>query len=345
MTGGNKQLLDFLENPSFRGMVLHGKDVIFWEEWLKQNPKQLAIYELAVRVLKEINDDTEPWDSTNKAALLTKLNQNRNFKSPGFRFDPRAMVRVMIVVAGIGAGIFWWYMGSWKIPDNKVDEQSSNTVQWIVKTNPAGQKSKMILPDGSSVTLNSASEMTYSTDFAKKNREVHLKGEAFFEVVRDSLLAFEVFTDSLVTQALGTSFNIKNYPEMPQRVQLTAGSVSVSQENNFQNPILLHPGEEAVLAPSKNLQTQAFDISKATLWKEGILHFDKASFEEVITTLERWYGVDIVIENLPRRSFNVTAEFQKDYLENVLHSLGFTFEFNYEIDNKKVTIKFNSKTL
>ena len=178
----------------------------------------------------------------------------------------------------------------------------------------------------------------------KKNREIHLKGEAFFEVAKDSFLVFEVFAGSLLTRALGTSFNIKNYPEMSQRIQLTSGTVLVSQSKDMQEPIQLNPGQEVVLTPFKELMTQEFDINKATLWKDGILHFQTATFPEVISTLERWYGVHITVENLPGKTLHVTAEFQKDYLENVLHSLGFTFDFNYSIVNKQVTIHFNQKT-
>jgi len=344
MTGKNKQVSDLLEDASFREMVLTGKDVKIWQEWIKKHPDQQATFDLAVRVLEEINQDTQPWEASNKAALLYKINRNRTIGPVGSIYNPKVILPGLVLVVGMVVGI-WGYMGSWKTPDSGFAEQQPLELAWTVKSNPAGQKSKIILPDGSNVTLNSASEISYSTEFAKKNREIHLKGEAFFEVVSDSLLVFEVYAGSLVTQALGTSFNIKNYPDIPQRVQLTTGSVRVSQENYLQNPILLNPGQEAVLTQNKNLQTQSFDIGKATAWKEGILYFNKASFEEVVTTLERWYGVSIHIENVPHKSFDVTAEFKKDYLENVLHSLGFTFNFNYAIDNKKVTIRFRPKSL
>ena len=131
---------------------------------------------------------------------------------------------------------------------------------------------------------------------------------------------------------------------MSQRIQLTSGTVLVSQSKDMQEPIQLNPGQEVVLTPFKELMTQEFDINKATLWKDGILHFQTATFPEVISTLERWYGVHITVENLPGKTLHVTAEFQKDYLENVLHSLGFTFDFNYSIVNKQVTIHFNQKT-
>ncbi|WP_158860936.1 FecR family protein [Lunatibacter salilacus] len=345
MTGGKKQLLDFLEDPSFREMVLNGKHVLFWKEWIKLNPDQKATYDLAVRVLLEINKDSEAWDSSTKAALLTKINQNRFNKSPGSAINRIPALRLIAMVTLLIGGILWWYTENYQSSGKTLTEQSAVDLEWIVKSNPPGQKSKLILPDGSNVTLNAASEISYSTDFAKRNREIHLKGEAYFEVVSDSLLAFEVFAGDLITRALGTSFNIKNYPEMSQRVQLTSGRVVVSQSNDLLEAIHLNPGQEVVMTAINNLKTQDFDIAKATLWKDGILHFNRATFPEVVSTLERWYGVNITTEYLPRKSLSVTAEFQRDYLENVLHSLSFTFDFNYSIENKNVTIQFNPKSL
>lgn len=345
MTGGRKQISDFLEDASFRDMVLHDKHVLFWREWIRLNPNQKATYDLAVRILLEINEGSETWEISEKAALLEKINQNRLQKSSKSSFNPKALLRLLGIVTLLLGGIFWWYTEYSQLSNKSYTAQPTINPVWITKSNPPGQKSRIRLPDGSHVTLNAASELAYTTDFAKENREVHLKGEAFFEVASDSLLVFEVYSGSLVTRALGTSFNIKNYPEVNQRVQLTSGRVVVRSSDDLQEPIHLNPGQELVMTSQKSLKTQEFDITKATLWKDGILHFNSATFPEVISTLERWYGVKITIKNLPRKPINVTAEFQKDYLENVLHSLGFTFDFKYDIEDKNVTVQFNPKSL
>lgn len=345
MTGGKKQLSDFLEDESFRERVLHDKHVLFWKEWIRLNPNQKATYDLAVRILLEINEGSESWDISSKAALLAKINQTRIQKSSNSSVNPKRLLRLTGLVAVLLGGVFWWYTEYAQLSNKTHTEQPTINPEWIVKSNPAGQKSRIRLPDGSHVTLNAASEITYSTDFAKRNREVHLKGEAFFEVASDSLLVFEVYSGSLVTRALGTSFNIKNYPEINQRVQLTSGRVVVRSSDDHQEPIHLNPGQELVMTSQRGLKTQEFDITKATLWKDGILHFNRAAFPEVVLTLERWYGVKITIDNLPQKPINVTAEFKKDYLENVLHSLGFTFHFKYAIENKNVVIQFNPKSI
>jgi ferric-dicitrate binding protein FerR (iron transport regulator) len=174
---------------------------------------------------------------------------------------------------------------------------------------------------------------------------VYLKGEAFFEVAPDSLLAFKVYSGALVTHALGTAFNIRNYEDMDHKVQLTSGKVSVLHGSGPESTIYLDPGQELILGRQGRLVKKDFDANKALLWKEGILHFDKAPFNEVVATLERWYGVQINLKNSPGRSIIVSAEFQKDYLSNVLNSLGYSFGFSYTLHQKKVTIQFNGNTI
>lgn len=345
MTGGKKQLLDFLEDPSFREMVLQDKHELFWKEWVRLNPDQKATHDLAVRLLLEINEGSDSWNASSKVALLAKINQKRFTKTSGPKFNKRTVFRFGAFAAMLAGFLFLWFSGKFQSSKEIISEQPTINLEWVVKSNPAGQKSKLTLPDGSTVTLNASSEITYPPDFSKKNREIHLKGEAFFEVASDSLLEFEVYSGSLVTRALGTSFNIKNYPELNQRVQLTSGRVVVRSSDDHQEPIHLNPGQELVMTSERGLKTQEFDITKATLWKDGILHFNRAAFPEVVLTLERWYGVKITIDNLPQKPINVTAEFKKDYLENVLHSLGFTFHFKYAIENKNVVIQFNPKSI
>ena len=168
MAGEKKQLVDFLEDLSFREMVLHGKHLLLWKEWVKLNPDQKATYDLAVRVLLEIDEDSELWDTSTKAALLTKINENRFTESQGFRLNATTVVRLLALVPMLIAVVFWWYSENFQSSAVILTEQAPTNLEWIVKSNPAGQKSKLILPDGSMVILNAASEITYSADFAKK---------------------------------------------------------------------------------------------------------------------------------------------------------------------------------
>jgi transmembrane sensor len=101
-----------------------------------------------------------------------------------------------------------------KAPDATIafaDEPHPGLEQRI---NPAGQKSVLFLSDGSKVWLNAASNISYVKDFGEQDRrDVYLDGEAFFDVVANAEKPFVVHTSSIKIKVLGTSFNVKSYPE------------------------------------------------------------------------------------------------------------------------------------
>ncbi len=209
----------------------------------------------------------------------------------------------------------------------------------ILKSNPPGQKSRVYLPDGSVVNLNSGSEIKYTEGF-HGGRIVYLKGEAFFDVKKDSLRPFTVVSGRLSTTALGTSFNINAFGG-DEEVVLVTGKVSV-KDGATQNELLLDPGEKVQV----NAQHERFDKEEAnvlvhTYWKDGILYFDKVKMADVIDALERWYGVSITIKGeIPND--RCTGLFKKnEYLTNVLNILSHSVAFNYQLDDKEVKITFN----
>lgn len=209
----------------------------------------------------------------------------------------------------------------------------------IVKSNPPGQKSRVYLPDGSVVNLNSGSYLSYTEGF-HDGRVVYLEGEAFFDVKKDSLRAFTVHSGRLSTTALGTSFNINAYGE-DEEVVLVTGQVSVTDAGS-RDEILLDPGEKVMIkATDSTLKKERVNIAAYTYWKDGVLYFDKASMQDVIKVLERWYGVSISVEGtIPNDK--CTGLFKKnEYLTNVLNVLSHSVAFNYKLNDNRVKLMFN----
>ncbi|RED95298.1 FecR family protein [Marinoscillum furvescens] len=225
---------------------------------------------------------------------------------------------------------------------NQSAEQQQIVAQYeqVSKSNPAGQKSKVYLPDGTIVNLNSESSITYTEGFAN-GREVHLSGEAFFDVTEDPSRPFTVHSGGLATTALGTSFNINSYNKGQTEVVLVTGKVKVVKEGADQL-VYLDPGEKATLSDRNDLNKSEANLTTATYWKEGILYFDRTDISEVVTTLERWYGVRIDAKNLPQ--VKCYGTFQKnEYLTNVLDVLSHSVGFGYEINGKEVKLDFKQK--
>lgn len=336
---------DFLENESFRASIRSGRLDPEWNIWLKENPDKEELYNRAARILEEIKNDSEGLAPQRKEILLTRIRQSmKNDKHLSMKMGASSRSHTRYRVAALGLVLFLsltyvLFQIEWTNKQELVTY--AIPIQWVTKSNPKGQKSRIILPDGSTITLNSDSEIKYRKDFSTNNREVHLTGEAFFEVAPDSLLEFKVHSGSLVTKALGTAFNIRYYDDLGQRIQLTSGRVFVLKESGLDEPIYLEPGQEVVLNKESRMEKKSFDIEKALLWKDNVIFFEDTPFPEVIRTLERWYGVKIEVKNKPKRDLLISTEFHSDYLVNVLNTLGYSFGFSYTVDKKNISIQFN----
>jgi transmembrane sensor len=226
--------------------------------------------------------------------------------------------------------------------DSKENQIAQIVPKEIIRSASKGQKSKISLPDGSIVFLNAESSIKYMDNFTE-NRTIHLSGEAFFEVAKNEKYPFEVITENLTTTAIGTSFNINAYNTASKiEVSLASGKVKIA-ESISKSQVEINPGEGITYLPLySSFQMQTVDIQNIINWKEGILQFEKLPLPEVIEILERWYGVQIEITGKnPSPQLKCTGTFKpNEYLSNVLNVLGHSIEFNYTIDDKKITLEF-----
>jgi transmembrane sensor len=218
----------------------------------------------------------------------------------------------------------------------------------VTKSNTVGRKSEIHLKDGTVVNLNSESELSYHEVFSDTARIVWLDGEAFFDVVKDPTRPFYVISQNVVVKALGTSFNVSGYSDSDQlRISLATGKVLVSDnKGKLSSEIILLPGQEVFY--QKDNQTFSpvvnFESNEVEGWKDGLLFFEKADLEEIIVTLERWYGVEIQVISHPNIKMNYTGQFKSQNLKNVLMSMGFVNNFEFEINNKNVLLNFKNET-
>ena len=126
-------------------------------------------------------------------------------------------------------------------------------------------------------------------------------------------------------------------------VALTSGKIMIQKDeltNN--NSMIINPGEGVVYRPEENeeLSKINININEAKNWKDGILEFKKASMDETIIMLSRWYGVEILLNNKPLRNWEISGIYDNEYLENILETLSFSQGFEYEFKGKQVYITF-----
>lgn len=184
----------------------------------------------------------------------------------------------------------------------------SSTVSYTVTTGTAGKEIgyntlttpragqyQLLLPDGSHVWLNNASDIRYPVSFAGNTRTVEVTGEAYFEVAKDVNRPFIVKLKDQTIEVLGTSFNTKAFGNEPTtETTLLQGSVKVK---NGKDSVDLLPDQQAQTTTNGNLRLVK-DVSAENIisWKSGFFNFGRVSFKEVMRQLERWYDVDVTYE-------------------------------------------------
>jgi len=183
------------------------------------------------------------------------------------------------------------------------------------------------LPDGTTIWLNEGSELTYQSAYNKERREVVLRGEGYFEVKRNVSKPFVVRTGKVTTEVLGTSFNLRGYPE-EQVVELAVTQGKVNFGGSA--PAAVNTGEAATFdVTSQQVHVRRADLNAAA-WKTGKLYFKNAALREVIRDLERYYHVKIEAKDRALLDCRLAVYFDHMPLEEVLHVICLTLNVNYD---------------
>ncbi len=210
----------------------------------------------------------------------------------------------------------------------------------VIKSTPSGKKSLITLPDGSVVKLNAESYLEYPEKFSDE-RQVKLVGEAFFEVQKDSLHPFIVLSGDIQVKVLGTSFNVQAFPfEESMSVAVASGRVLVEKKNkqNSKQTSTLLPSEMVSIDHKTGIFQKSHFDPNVLAWRDGILAFEKAKFNEIMIRLERWYGVDIIVERTSPISDGFTGRYENATLEAVLQGMSFSSDFSFHVEGDKVFI-------
>jgi len=228
-----------------------------------------------------------------------------------------------------------WYFIS---PAETAEMQVENPQQ-VVTYNPTGHKSKITLPDNSVIYLNAESTLSYLQGFSDSIRYVQLDGEAYFEVEHDENRPFVVETGGIETMALGTSFNIRNYPEDNSiNVSLLSGKVKVT-DNQADSEVFLEPLENVAFdKEGRAIKMTKLERDDKSIWKDGILFFRSSTFENVIKSLERTYDVEFDTSGYSSTDWSYNGKFDNQSLEIVLTRIGYSEGFTTEIEGRTVRI-------
>jgi ferric-dicitrate binding protein FerR (iron transport regulator) len=177
------------------------------------------------------------------------------------------------------------------IKDNSAPILASNEI-----TTPLGSQTKLTLPDGSVVWLNSGSILSYGDDFGRQQREVSLIGEGYFEVTKAEGKKFVVRAGNLNIEVLGTKFNVENYLENHIiNVSVLEGAVKVHSAYGHDTFTLKPDQSLAYNKGTDRMEVSAVDAYKTAMWAEGKLSFVNTPLSDIMKDIERAYNVRINI--------------------------------------------------
>ena len=207
---------------------------------------------------------------------------------------------------------------------------------------PNGSISQMLLPDNTVVYLNSGSKIKYSINGIDGQREVYLEGEAWFNVTKNKKKPFVVHTPYYDVKVLGTQINVKAYKSDKETITtLEEGSVQITSSSNFalKENIMLEPGEQLVYNfVKKAIEIRNVNTRLFTSWKENKLVFINMSLKELITLMERKYGVDIKVADDDILEYHYDGIIKNENILEVLDLLKETLPIQYKIEGQLILI-------
>ena len=202
----------------------------------------------------------------------------------------------------------------------------------VVKTNP-GMTTDLSLPDGTKVSLNSGSILTYPEIFSGNERKVMLSGEAFFEVARDEEKKFIVETlHATKVEVLGTAFNLEAFSN-DSLISTTLIRGKVCFDNGGSTTYLL-PGEKLVYnVNSKQLEKNMTSGICETAWKDNKLVFQNTIFDEAMRMLEKRFNVDVVVTSDKYKKDAFTGSFTDQRLDRILEIFKLSSGIHWRYDS------------
>lgn len=215
-----------------------------------------------------------------------------------------------------------------------------------------GSRSKITLPDGSTVNLNSGSVLRYPAQFDNENRKVSIEGEAYFDVKKDPNHPFLVRTNGVTVRVLGTKFNVKSYPDektvettlVTGKVELYANNLEINDNNRL---MVLAPNQQAIFEVQKGKKDSIIsmvhnlnvDVNPIISWKDNRFMFRDEKFADLAQKLKRWYNVDIKINDQKLQNTPFSGVFEKETVEQSLNALKLAAPFKYKMDKNKIIIR------
>ena len=362
----NFKSADFIGDPDFRAWVFGRKQEgdVDWKNIAAQNPSVSKEMEIARMFLTNIEGKSVSVPDLYIQHFSERILENHRKSVSAVRLPSRRwyglstrlfyMAAAILVTFGVG-----WYYFTY---DQK---QSSNalSVSWAApelklttRVNRSESPELIVLKDGSKITLQPKSSVTYHEPFDGKERNVQLEGEAFFEVVKNSDRPFLVHFNDLTVRVVGTSFNIRSYgKEEGSRVTVKTGKVSVSasraalaQKNGtdkLSSAIMLTANQEVFYKKAqgyfeRSIAARTQIVDKAISEQDFV--FNETPLSTIFSKLDKAYGIPIIFDEQQIYGCSLTASLADEPLLEKLNLICKTMKGSYEVIDGQIVIDIKS---
>jgi len=326
-----------------------------WDE-SPMHHKNIQSAELFDRIKKETDitgEDLAEGDLKLKGFRYNQLQSRRS------KMHSLLKYAAVILITALFSGILFYLEGRLRTKEIARNEISV----------PYGSRIKVTLADSSGVWLNSGSILSYPDRFSESNREVHLTGEAFFDIRERTGQPFYVRTSDIDIKVLGTRFNVKSYPEEDIiETTLVTGQLVIEPKATIaagRKEAVLYSNQKAyyskkvkklalvnmesvrdqkkVEEESSNLVNikspeKIQQLAVETSWTENRLVFRDESFSSLAKRLERWYNVEITIRDREVGELKFTGSIENETIEQVMEAFSYASRIDYSIDHNKIEI-------
>ncbi len=263
-----------------------------------------------------------------------------------FKFIERAAAILFIPLTILSV-----YLLSFNKPEERYHSQNTHNIIDSISSkpghsqefiSPAGTRSKIILSDSTEIFLNSSSNLSLTSLYGVEERRVKLTGQAYFKVKTNRELPFIVeLKEGLKIKVTGTTFVVNAYPENKKiETVLLSGSVELLTNNSS---VEMKPSQIALfdVKDQKVMISSGGSSDKFELWKDGILVFDETTMSDVKSILEKWYNINITIDNQAIMSFKFTGRLDNCSLSQVLDYISYSSQIKYVINDRNVKLSLN----
>ncbi len=190
------------------------------------------------------------------------------------------------------------------------------------------------LPDGSVIYLAPQSSIEYPEKFDENARKIKLKGEAFFEITRDTQRPFHIDLEGAKVTVLGTSFNIRAFSKEETEVIVETGKVLFGASNK----VTLEKGDRGSLDASGNALKSRSVETDFYSHKTRTLVFENTEMKKVAEVLNSIYQSQIAFENEKIGNCRLTSTFRDEKLDSILDVIAGTFTLTISKEGETVKL-------